>query len=159
MNSYAKTIAAMALAGSLTACSDTDNNAPIAGAQTTTAKALPGPADKAAPSAELQPLAANAPIFASLYPGATLLNPPVTANGADGPGGMAEFTTPDTPEQVIEHYRALADTNGLDPVMAMNQGTARAFAALNAKGAEVQVVASPGDNDQTSVHLSWKSGH
>lgn len=158
MKVYAKTIAVMVLTGSLAACGDTGGNTPVADAQATTAKDTSKNTVTAVETADLQPLAANAPAFASLYPGATLLQPPVTANGVDGPGGIAEFTTSASPEQVIEHYRALADTNGLDPVMAMNQGTARAFAALNAKGAEVQVVASPGEQDQTSVHLTWKSG-
>lgn len=159
MKVYAKTIAVMVLASSLAACGDTGSNAPITDAQATPVDAAPKTPVAAAESADLQPLAANAPAFASLYPGATLLQPAVTADGPDGPGGIAEFTTPATPEQVIEHYRALADTNGLDPVMAMNQGNARAFAALDAKGAEVQVIASPGDQNLTSVHLTWKSGH
>lgn len=159
MKVYAKTIAVMVLASSLAACGDTGSNAPITDAQATPVDAAPKTPVAAVESADLQPLAANAPAFASLYPGATLLQPTVTADGADGPGGIAEFTTSATPEQVIEHYRALADTNGLDPVMAMNQGNARAFAALDAKGAEVQVIASPGDQNLTSVHLTWKSGH
>lgn len=164
MKAYAKTIAVVAFATSLAACSDSDGEAPVAEAAVATAQPEPAPATPVTPAAPagastpLQPLASNAPAFASLYPGATLLQAPVLADGADGPGGMAEFTVSASPEQIVEHYRHLADKHGLDPVMAMNQGNARAFAALNAKGAEVQVVASPDDQGVTTVHLTWKSG-
>lgn len=104
------------------------------------------------------PLAQGAPQFASLYPEAELSQPVVLADGTDGPGGLAEFNTTATPDEVIAHYRKLADTAGLKPVMSMNQGNARAFAALNPAGAEVQVVASPDEAGSTSVQLTWKSG-
>ncbi len=165
MKAYAKTIAVVALATSLAACSDSQGDAPAAEAAVATAQPEQAPATTpttpappASGAAPLQPLTANAPAFASLYPDATLLQAPVIADGADGPGGMAEFTVSATPEQIVEHYRQLADKHGLDPVMAMNQGNARAFAALNTKGAEVQVVASPDDQGITTVHLTWKSG-
>ena len=105
-----------------------------------------------------EPLATGAPVFASLYPDATLDQPVIVADGSDGPGGMAEFTTAATPDDVISHYRRLASEAGLKPVMAMNQGNARAFAALGANGAEVQVVASHDENEATSVQLTWKDG-
>ncbi|WP_461343687.1 hypothetical protein [Brevundimonas sp. GN22] len=104
------------------------------------------------------PLASGAPKFATLYPEAELSQPVVQANGADGPGGLAEFVTPATPDEVVAHYRKLAGDAGLKPVMSMNQGNARAFAALNNEGAEVQVVASPDETGATSVQLTWKSG-
>lgn len=115
------------------------------------------PTEAAVPTGER--LADGAPTFATLYPEATLDQPVVLANGAEGPGGLAEFTTAASPDDVIDHYRRLADSAGLKPVMAMNQGNARAFAALDPAGAEVQVVASPDEAGATSVQLTWKNGH
>lgn len=110
------------------------------------------------PTTSGTPLADGAPKFASLYPEAELSQPVVLANGADGPGGLAEFSTAATPDEIIAHYRKLADNAGLKPVMSMNQGNARAFAALSTEGAEVQVVASPDETGATSVQLTWKAG-
>lgn len=102
--------------------------------------------------------ASNAPAFAVIYPDAALSQPAVTANGPDGPGGMVEFTTSASPDDVVDYYRELAAKAGLKPVMSMNQGHARAFAALNTAGAEVQVVASPTEDGSTSTQLTWKAG-
>ena len=123
---------------------------------------VPPPADsdisETQPQVPAQPAASNAPAFATLYPGAALSQPVVTARGPDGPGGIAEFTTSATPDEVISFYRDAAAKTGLKPVMSMNQGDARAFAALNSAGAEVQVVASPNSEGATSVQLTWKAG-
>lgn len=106
-----------------------------------------------------EPLSKDAPAFASLYPQAQLNQPVVIASENGSEGGIAEFTTIDTPEMVIDHYRLLADRSGLLPVMAMNQGSARAFAAKSNQGAELQVVASPAEDGQTSVQLTWQAAN
>lgn len=105
------------------------------------------------------PLSHSAPSFAVLYPEATLSKPVLTARENGSEGGMAEFTTPDSPQQVMDHYRQLADNGGLSPVMAMNQGSARAFAAKNNSGAELQVVASSLEEGLTSVQLTWQAAN
>ena len=65
-----------------------------------------------------------------------------------------------TPETVIAFYRQRAEAAGLSPVMAMNQGEARAYGAAARKenGATLQVVASPGEEGLTSVQLTWSGG-
>lgn len=105
-----------------------------------------------------EPLATNAPIYASLYPEATLSAPAVYAAHDGHKGGMAEFTTQASPEDIMAHYRELAEASGLSPVMEMNQGTARAFAAKDTNGAELQVVAAPvAEEELTSVQLTWQA--
>jgi hypothetical protein len=80
--------------------------------------------------------------------------------GPTGPGGLITFTTDAAPETVVAFYRQRAEAAGLSPVMAMNQGEARAYgaAARKDKGASLQVVASPGESGLTSVQLSWSAG-
>ena len=106
------------------------------------------------------PLAApGAPAFASLYPGATLEAPAVTASSATGPGGIATYTTDADPDAVIAFHRAAAEAAGLASSMEMNQGEARAYAATNAEtSANLQVVASSTEAGPTSVQLSWSAG-
>lgn len=137
--------------------------------------ALPPPAD--AP-AEIPPVAAaarvaadsaapagaasidGAPAFAALYPGAQADGPATVANGPTGPGGLITFTTDAAPDAVVAFYKQRAEAAGLAPVMAMNQGEARAYgaAARTANGATLQVVASPGEAGLTSVQLTWSAG-
>jgi len=85
---------------------------------------------------------------------------PVTASGPDGPGGIVTFTTDATPDAVIDFYRQRAEKAGLSPIMAMNQGEARAYgaSARTEKGASLQVVAAPDEDGLTSVQLSWSDG-
>lgn len=135
--------------------------------------ALPPPADApaetvavAAPMAEAAAPPADAaaidgaPAFAALYPGAQADGPATVANGPAGPGGLITFTTDAAPDAVVAFYRQRAEAAGLAPVMAMNQGEARAYgaAARTANGATLQVVASPGEAGLTSVQLTWSAG-
>lgn len=142
----------------LGACSnDSDATTPleVATAPDTVEITVPNAADATVVAGER--LSQDAPAFASLYPQATLSKPVVTARENGNEGGIAEFTTADSPQLVMDHYRQLASSNGLLPVMAMNQGTARAFAAKNQDGAELQVVASPSEDGLTSVQLTWQA--
>ena len=102
----------------------------------------------------------GAPAFAALYPGAQVDAPATVASGPTGPGGLITFTTDALPEAVIAFYRQRAEAAGLAPVMAMNQGEARAYgaAARKADGATLQVVAAPGEGGLTSVQLTWSAG-
>ncbi len=111
------------------------------------------------PAAAGTPAAPGAPAFASLYPGASLDAPAVTASSPAGPGGLATYTTEADPDAVIAFHRARAEAAGLSSAMAMNQGEARAYGAANpASGASLQVVASATGPDTTSVQLSWSAG-
>jgi len=119
------------------------------------AAAAPGPA---AP-ADAAPID-GAPAFAALYPGAQADGPATVANGPTGPVGLITFTTDADPDAVVAFYKQRAEAAGLAPVMAMNQGEARAYgaAARKADGATLQVVASPGEGGLTSVQLTWSAG-
>ncbi len=125
--------------------------APVAAAAPVTAEAA-APADPASID--------GAPAFAALYPGAQTDGPATIATGPTGPGGLITFTTDAAPDAVIAFYRQRAEAAGLAPVMAMNQGEARAYGAAARKGdgATLQVVASPGEGGLTSVQLTWSGG-
>ena len=102
-------------------------------------------------------LANGAPLFASLYPDAVLSKPVLNATEAGMHGGMAEFTTDATAEDVVTYYRQLAESEGLAMVMEMNQGHARAIGARGHEGSELQVVAAPMEDGNTSVQLTWQA--
>ncbi len=156
----------LALSVGLAACDDRSQAAPEVESSSVPAAE---PAREAAPAAA-PPVAATpaapataiegAPAFAALYPGAQADAAPVTASGPDGPGGIVTFTTDATPDAVIDFYRQRAEKAGLFPIMAMNQGEARAYgaSARTEKGASLQVVAAPDEDGLTSVQLSWSDG-
>ena len=123
---------------------------------TETANAAP---DLTAPVADATAIH-GAPVFAALYPGAEADAPATVASGPTGPGGLITFSTDATPDAVVAFYRQRAEAAGLSPIMAMNQGEARAYgaAARKADGASLQVVASPDDDGRTSVQLTWSAG-
>lgn len=155
----------LALSVGLAACDDRSQAAPegespsIAAAEpaeTAAPAAVPTPSTPEAPGAAID----GAPAFAALYPGAQTDGAPLMASGPEGPGGIITFTTDATPDAVIDFYRQRAEKAGLSPIMAMNQGEARAYgaSARAEKGASLQVVAAPGEGGLTSVQLSWNSG-
>lgn len=156
-------VLAMVLTAGLSACDGPTEAAPEtspvseADAPDTPSPA-PMPTSKTAPP--VTAAADGAPDFAALYPGATTDAPATTATGPSGPGGMITFTTDAAPDAVVAFYRQRAESAGLSPVMAMNQGEARAYSAAGQtpNGPSVQVVASPGEGGVTSVQLTWSAG-
>lgn len=106
------------------------------------------------------PAAPGAPSFAAIYPGGTPNGPATVAQGPTGPGGIVSFTTPSSPDAVIDWYRRAAEAAGLTSVMAMNQGDAQAYGAASsqAAGPSLQVVASPTPEGGANVQLSWSAG-
>ena len=159
---------AVALTVGLTGCDGRSEAAP----ETSLPPAADAPlAEIASPTtpAEAAPVAApavdaatidGAPVFAALYPGAQADGPAAVANGPTGPGGLITFTTDAVPDAVVAFYTQRAEAAGLSPVMAMNQGEARAYGAAARKenGATLQVVAAPGEGGLTSVQLTWSAG-
>ena len=155
---------AVALTVGLVGCDERSEAAPET--------SLPPPADapaEIAPATAAAPAPAapadaapidGAPAFAALYPGAQADGPATVANGPTGPGGLITFTTDADPDAVVAFYKQRAEAAGLAPVMAMNQGEARAYgaAARTTNGATLQVVASPGEGGLTSVQLTWSAG-
>lgn len=157
---------AVALTVGLIGCDERSEAAPEPSPPAADAPAAAAaPLPEAAPSeAVLAPADAalidGAPAFAALYPGAQADGPATVATGPTGPGGLITFTTEAAPEAVVAFYRQRAEAAGLAPVMAMNQGEARAYgaAARKADGPTLQVVASPGEDGLTSVQLTWSAG-
>ena len=117
----------------------------------------------AAPSttAAAVPAALDAPDYAVLYPEATPVGPATVARGPSGPGGIATFTTPATPDAVVAFYRQRAEAAGLVTIASMNQGGASAYSAgdgASGTGKLLSVVATPGEDGPTNVQLSWTAG-
>lgn len=156
----------LALSVGLAACDDRSQAAPevespsVPAAEPAREAALAAAPPVAATPAVPATAIKGAPAFAALYPGAQTDAAPVTASGPDGPGGIVTFTTDATPDAVIDFYRQRAEKAGLSPIMAMNQGEARAYgaSARTEKGASLQVVAAPDEDGLTSVQLSWSDG-
>ena len=89
---------------------------------------------------------------------------PTTAISRDPATGQQiashPFATDAEPDAVVAFYRQHAEAAGLTSVMGMNHGDARAYGAAGPQpnGASLQVVASPGEADRTSVQLTWNAG-
>lgn len=167
MKSRLAAAAALTIAcASMTACKPNSNAEPAeppapAATPAAATPAAPAPADAPAPTpaAAAQPAAPGAPAYAAIYPGGALDRPAVVASGPDGDGGAVTFTTTASPDAVVEFYKDRAEQSGLTSVMGMNQGDARAYgAAAQAEGGSLQVVASPGEEGETSVQLTWSEG-
>ncbi|WEK57392.1 MAG: hypothetical protein P0Y52_12710 [Candidatus Brevundimonas phytovorans] len=158
---------AVALTVGLIGCDERSEAAPEIASSAATPDAPPvaapvaaaSPADASATTVGAAPIV-GAPAFAALYPGAQADGPATVAAGPTGPGGLITFTTDADPDAVVAFYRQRAEAAGLAPVMAMNQGEARAYGAAARKenGATLQVVASPGEGGLTSVQLTWSAG-
>lgn len=135
----------------------TGDHAPAHVAPVGSATAAPAPQGT---STRLSLAAPDAPAFAVLYPDAVVEEPATTAVGPEGEGGLVTFATEAEPDAVVAFYRQHAEAAGLTSVMGMNQGDARAYGAAGAQpnGASLQVVASPGEADRTSVQLTWNAG-
>jgi len=144
-------------------CGDDDKSpaAPASGATAApaTSPSTPAPAVPDAPA--VTTTGAVVPAFAALYPGAVVDNPPVTAQGPGGPGGIVAFTTDADPETVVAFYRSQAETAGLSTIASLTQGGARAYSAgdgASGAGKLLSVVATPGVDGPTEVQLTWTTG-
>ncbi len=143
--------AAVCLTVGLAGCDESGGTVPgTAAGQTVVSRAPVSPA--ATPlSGEAIP---GAPGFVALYPGAE-----VVAAESGSPARQLVFTTDAPPDTVIDFYRQRAESSGLYPTAAMNQGPARAYGASDRaeSGASLQVVASPTEDGLTSVQLNWNA--
>lgn len=154
---------ALTMAGCQQAQDDSGAAAPAAEAVAEDAVAPAADAAPAAPAATTSraaPAGAGAPSFAVLYPGASPKGPAASGQSPAGPGGMIEFTTDATPDEVVAFYRQRAEAAGLKSINALNRDDARAYAAgdgADGTGKLLNVIATPVDGS-TDVLLSWSSG-
>ncbi|WP_409019890.1 hypothetical protein [Brevundimonas vesicularis] len=140
--------AAVCLTVGLAGCDESGGTVPEAAAGQTVAEASQAPV----PTPLSGDAIPGAPSFVALYPGAEVI---VAENG--GPARQLVFTTEAPPDTVIDFYRQRAESSGLYPTAAMNQGLARAYGASDRaeSGASLQVVASPTESGLTTVQLNW----
>lgn len=96
------------------------------------------------------------PDYARPYPDAVMDAPAVMASGPDSHGEIMTFKTAADPGMVVDYYKSRAEAAGLKATVAMDQGGARAYGADNKEtGASLSVIASPVEDDLTSVQLTW----
>lgn len=124
----------------------------------TEAATAAGPAAAPVTTGEAAPAAANAPAFAVIYPGGEPKGPATPGMSPAGAGGILEFTTSASPDEVVAFYRQRAEAAGLKPLNAMNQNDARGYSAGDGGTRLLQVVASPIDGGLTDVLLTWTGG-
>ena len=162
-------VAGVATAMVLASCGQPaeDRAAPAeAVAADTAAYAPPAAVDAATPAAALAaptavPAAPGAPGFAVIYPGGAPKAPAVAAQSPAGPGGMIEFTTDATPEQVVAFYRRRAEAEGLKTINSLNSDGVRGYGAgdgADGSGKLLNVIATPLEGGGTDVHLDWSNG-
>lgn len=124
------------------------------------ARTAEAPAANAAAVPAAAPAAPGAAAFAVLYPGATPKGPATAGQSPAGPGGMLEFTTQATPDEVVAFYRQRAEAAGLKPITTLNRDDARAYSAgdgADGSGKLLNVIATPVDG-ATDVLLTWSNG-
>lgn len=124
----------------------------------TEAATAAGPAAATVTMATAEPAAPNAPEFAVIYPGGQPKSQAISAQGPAGPGGMLDFTTDATPDEVVAFYRQRAEAAGLKPINSLNRGDARAYSAGDGGTRLLTVVVTPVDGAPNDVQLSWTSG-
>jgi hypothetical protein len=156
--------AAISAAIVMTGCGRNDaNDAPAVDATpadgATEAATAAGPAAPVPADATATPAASSAPEFAVIYPGGQPKGPATTAQSPAGPGGILDFTTEASPDEVVAFYRQRAEATGLKPINAMSRDDARGYAAGDGSGRLLNVVATPIDGGLTDVQLSWSSGN
>lgn len=123
--------------------------------------AAPAAAARAAPAGIAAPAAPGAPAFAVIYPGGQPKAPPTLAQGPAGPGGMIEFITDATPEQVVDFYRQRAESAGLKTINTLNRDGVRGYGAgdgADGAGKLVNVMATPVEGGGADVALMWSNG-
>ncbi|MBA3880282.1 MAG: hypothetical protein C0500_11275 [Sphingobium sp.] len=94
---------------------------------------------------------ANLADYAPAYPGGEV-GASFSGSSKDGAGGMVTFTTSDSPEKVIEFYKARAASAGLTDVTNMDINGAKMFGARDEKtGRSLSIQASIADGKTTAA--------
>lgn len=89
--------------------------------------------------------------YAPAYPGGEV-GASFSGSSKDGAGGMVTFTTRDSPERVIEFYKARAAAAGLTDVSNMDINGAKMFGARDEKtGRSLSIQASLADGKTTAA--------
>jgi hypothetical protein len=157
-------VAGLATAMLVVGCQNADDAATADTAMADAAAEAAAPAVAAdtpvTPASTAARAAPGAPVFAVLYPGAIAKGPAAAGQSPAGPGGMIEFTTDATPDEVVAFYREQAEAAGLRSINAMNREDARAYAAgdgADGAGKLLNVIATPVEGS-TDVLLTWSNG-
>lgn len=123
--------------------------------------ATPDVAAAGGSAAPLTVVLPGAPDFAVVYPGGKPKGPATAGESPAGPGGMIEFTTDATPDQVIAFYRQRAEAEGLRTVNTLNRDGVRGYGAgdgADGRGKLLNVIATPMEDGVTDVSVMWSNG-
>ena len=89
--------------------------------------------------------------YAPAYPGGEV-GASFSGSSNDGAGGMVTFTTSDSPDKVVEFYKARAAAAGLSDVSTMDINGAKMFGAKDEKtGRSLSIQASVADGKTTAA--------
>lgn len=89
--------------------------------------------------------------YAPAYPGGEV-GASFSGSSNDGAGGMVTFTTSDSPDRVVEFYKARAAAAGLSDVSSMDINGAKMFGAKDEKtGRSLSIQASVADGKTTAA--------
>lgn len=89
--------------------------------------------------------------YAPAYPGGEV-GASFSGSSNDGAGGMVTFTTSDSPDKVVEFYKARAASAGLSDVSSMDINGAKMFGAKDEKtGRSLSIQASVADGKTTAA--------
>lgn len=89
--------------------------------------------------------------YAPAYPGGEV-GASFSGSSNDGAGGMVTFTTSDSPDKVVEFYKARAAAAGLSDVSSMDINGAKMFGAKDEKtGRSLSIQASVADGKTTAA--------
>ena len=93
----------------------------------------------------------------SAYPGATVVTS-TSVDTTDGSGVLVVMTTSETPEKVIEYYRAQAEAAGVTIDGEMNSNGSRLIGGEGPGGLAFSANASPGADGVNTVQLTVGRG-
>lgn len=122
------------------------------------ADAAAGPSQTPTTTETGAPAAAGAPEYAVIYPGGEPKGAVTPGMSPAGPGGILEFTTDATPDEVVAFYRQRAEASGLKPINSLSRDDARGYSAGDGGAKLLNVVATPVEGGPTDVLLSWTGG-
>lgn len=94
--------------------------------------------------------------YAPAYPGATV-TASFSGNSGEGDGGMVTFTTPDSPEKVIDFYKARAEAEGLGKVSNLDFNGTKMFGAGDDASGRTLSVQTSTEQGKTTAAITYST--
>lgn len=94
--------------------------------------------------------------YAPAYPGATV-TASFSGNSGEGDGGMVTFTTPDSPDKVIDFYKARAEAEGLGKVSNLDFNGTKMFGAGDDASGRTLSVQTSTEQGKTTAAITYST--